>query len=253
MTPDVVVDIGNSRMKWGRCAGSRVAEMVSLPLDDEDAWTAELAKLPPPHEHSRKWAVASVNRPALLRFIGWTYDRGGSVVFEDHVGVPLHLAVDAPEQVGVDRLLAALAAHCRASPHAAVVISAGTAITIDLVDAKGVFQGGVILPGPRLMAESLHASTAKLPQVEADTLPAVVAPGKNTEDAIRAGIRAAIVGACILLVNHYADHAETPWVFITGGAAGDLGGFQFGQRFAGTRFVPTLTLDGIRIAAEALP
>jgi type III pantothenate kinase len=162
-------------------------------------------------------------------------------------------AVDAPEQLGIDRVLNALAAHCLAHPHAAVVVSVGTAVTIDLIDAKGVFQGGVIFPGPRLMAQSLNEHTAKLPLVSADTLPAVVAPGKNTNDAILAGVRAAVVGAAILLVNHYADHGEPPWVFITGGAAGDLSRFQFGKRFKGSRFVPTLTLEGIRIAAEALP
>ena len=103
------------------------------------------------------------------------------------------------------------------------------------------------------MAESLHSRTAQLPIVDADSLPTVVAPGKNTADAILAGIRAAIVGGAALLVTHYAELARSPWVFITGGAAGDLGGFQFGRQFAGTRFVPTLTLDGIRIAAEAQP
>jgi len=34
MTPDVVVDIGNSRMKWGVCRDGRVAEVMRLPLDE---------------------------------------------------------------------------------------------------------------------------------------------------------------------------------------------------------------------------
>jgi type III pantothenate kinase len=251
VTPDVVVDIGNSRMKWGRCADGRVAEMASLPLDEPAAWTIQSAtwRLPSPSS----WAVASVNPDATARFHRWAADAGGSVVLLDRRAVPLHTAVDVPEQAGIDRLLNAFAAHCLASPQPAVVVAVGTAVTIDLVDGAGHFQGGVIFPGPRLMAESLHAHTALLPLVEADTLPAVVAPGKNTADAIRAGIRAAVVGATILLVMHYAEHAQSPWVFVTGGAAGDLGQFQFGPKFTGTRFVPTLTLDGLRIAAEALP
>jgi type III pantothenate kinase len=252
VTPDVVVDIGNSRMKWGRCADGRVVEMVSLTLDEPAAWTIQAATwgLKSPLD----WAVASVNPDVAARFHRWAADSGGTVLLiNDHRSIPLYLAVDAPEQVGVDRLLNAFAAHCIASPRAAVAVSVGTAVTVDLVDEAGTFRGGVIFPGPRLMAESLHAHTAKLPLVDAATLPTVVAPGKHTAEAILAGIRAAVVGGVALVVTHYAEHAKSPWVFVTGGAAGDLGGFQFGRQFAGTRFVPTLTLDGIRIAAEALP
>ena len=252
MTPDVVVDIGNSRMKWGRCAEGRVTEMVSLPLDDEAAWEAELAKLPPTR-FARKWAVASVNPPALHRFIVWANDHGGAIPFEDFRGVPLRLAVEKPEQVGVDRLMSALAAYSLAGPQPAIAISVGTAVTVDLVDADGAFLGGVIFPGPRLMAESLNRHTSKLPLVDAAAIPTVEAPGRNTRDAILAGIRYSIVGAAYLLVDRYAAICGSPWVFVTGGAAGDLGEINFGDPFMGTRLVPTLTLEGIRIAAEALP
>jgi type III pantothenate kinase len=252
VTPDVVVDIGNSRMKWGRCEGRRVTEMVSLTVDEPAAWTIQATTwgLKSP----LAWAVASVNPDATARFLKWTAGTGDSVlVLDDHRAIPLHYSIDSPERVGIDRLLNAFAAHTLAAPQPAVAVSVGTAATIDLVDGSGTFLGGVIFPGPRLMAESLHSHTAKLPLVDAATLPTVVAPGKNTSDAILAGIRAAIVGGVALVVTHFADLAKSPWVFITGGAAGDLGGFQFGRQFAGTRFVPTLTLDGIRIAAEALP
>ena len=43
MTPDVVVDIGNSRMKWGRCADGKVAEMASLSLEEPAVWTIQAA------------------------------------------------------------------------------------------------------------------------------------------------------------------------------------------------------------------
>lgn len=249
MTPDVVVDIGNTRMKWGRCANGRVAEMASLPLDEIHDWIEQLALWD--LTDTVRWAVASVNPTVSDRFREWA--NGDEMVFLDHRSVPLNYAVDHPEQVGIDRLLNAFAAHCLAHPHPAVVVSVGTASTVDLVDETGTFRGGVIFPGPRLMAYALHAHTAKLPLVDADTLPEVVAPGTNTADAILAGIRAAVVGAVTLLVHQYADESEPPWVYVTGGAAGDLGGFDFGPRFKGTRAVPTLTLDGVRIAAESLP
>ncbi len=251
MTPDVVVDIGNTRMKWGRCVGGAVAEMMSLPLDEPGAWAEQLTAWG--LNDGVRWAAASVNPTASLAFQEWATDTGDEVVFIDSDGVPLSYAVGHPEQVGIDRLMNAFAAHCIAHPHPAIVVSVGTAATIDFIDETGVYHGGVIFPGPRLMAYSLHAHTAKLPLVDADTLPTTVAPGANTQDAILAGIRAAIVGATILLVTHYAEHCPPPWVFVTGGAAGDLGRLDFGARFKGTRTILPLTLEGIRIAAEGLP
>src|SRR5262245_28659144 len=134
MTPDVVVDIGNSRMKWGVCREGRVGEVIRLPLDDATAWDAALATLPSPRKSARQWAVASVNPPALHRFVAWSYNHGGTIVLEKHTDLPIRVNVDEPEQVGLDRLLTALAAHLSAEGRPAIAINIGTAVTIDLVD-----------------------------------------------------------------------------------------------------------------------
>lgn len=65
-----------------------------------------------------------------------------------------------PWRLGVDRFLGVIAAHQLAGSRGACVINAGTAVTIDLVDGQGVHRGGAILPGPRLMVESLLRRTA---------------------------------------------------------------------------------------------
>ncbi len=69
--------------------------------------------------------------------------------------------------------------------NAVVLIDVGTAVTIDLVDQHGVFQGGVIFPGLELGACALKEHTAQLPKVEISrpTEPY----GKNTADAINCG------------------------------------------------------------------
>jgi len=83
--------------------------------------------------------------------------------------LPLVVQVDEPGQVGIDRLLNAVAANRRRPPGlAAVVIDAGSAVTVDLVDATGAFCGGAIFPGLRLMAQALHEHTALLPLVAVD-------------------------------------------------------------------------------------
>jgi type III pantothenate kinase len=253
MTPDVVVDIGNSRIKWGRCAGGRVTDVVRLPLDEPAAWDAELAKLPPPQSFARKWAVASVNPPALYLFIGWTYDRGGTVVFEKYTDLPIRLNVDEPDKVGLDRLCGAVAAKAMVPPDtAAITVDVGTAVTVNLIDAEGVFQGGAIFPGPRLMGRALHDHTAKLPLIDLSEVPGT-SLGKNTAAAIRAGVYSALAGGIHTLISVFADDSPVLlWLFITGGGHNLLGHYRT-PWVAEIRHVPALTLEGIRIAAEALP
>src|SRR5262249_58797050 len=88
--------------------------------------------------------------------------------------------------VGIDRLLNAVAVNTRrGKDKPAVIVDAGSAITVDYVDRHGAFQGGVIFPGMGLMARSLDNFTALLPLVEVpESIPAV--PGKNTVNDIQA-------------------------------------------------------------------
>ncbi len=255
MTPDVVVDIGNTRMKWGVCRGGHVTDVLRLPLDDAAAWGAALAQLPSPQSFARKWAVASVNPPALLRFMLWSNNHGDTTAFERYTDLPIRVNVDEPEKVGLDRLFGAVAAKAMVSPGTpAITVDVGTAVTVNLIDAEGTFQGGAIFPGPRLMGRALHDFTAKLPLIDlSEPVQDLWGPGKNTADAIRLGIDAALGAGVAQLVDLFVDHCQMPpLVFVTGGGGHLTSGYPF-ERAAGVRQFQTLTLEGIRIAAETLP
>ncbi len=133
--------------------------------------------------------------------------------------IPTQLAswVDDPSEVGTDRMVAATAAYAVVEG-AVAVIDIGTAITIDLVDPNGVFQGGAILPGFELSAQALKAHTAQLPQV---TIERPADPyGKNTHDAITCGIYYAVIGSLQEIVRRYAEKLGTwPQTVITGTGA----------------------------------
>jgi type III pantothenate kinase len=129
----------------------------------------------------------------------------------------------------------------------AIVIDAGSAVTVDLVTAAGAFAGGVILPGFRMSAEALFGGADLLPLAmlapEAE-VPAVV--GKNTEAAIRSGLFWGAVGAVREIVTRMsAELASPPHVFVTGGDLRQLAE-QLGN---GATFVPNLVLCGIALAA----
>lgn len=250
MTPDVVVDVGNSRLKWGVVKNGRVMDVMRLPLNDPAAWDVALKKLPPT-EFARKWAAASVNPPALAQFITWSHSHGGTVAFEDRQFIPIELNVDFPDKVGIDRLFGAVAAKAlRPDGVPAITVDMGTAVTVNFIDEHGVFQGGAIMPGPRLMGLSLHRFTAKLPMVEADIIEDF-SPGKNTADAIKLGLDAMLNGGVMALLGLFAERSEvSPWLFLTGGAEYLLSARM--PSIPETHVVPTLVLEGIRITAESL-
>jgi type III pantothenate kinase len=250
MSPDVVVDVGNTRSKWGRCEGDTVCATVSLPSDGPEAWEAQYRawQLTP----EAVWAVAGVSPPRVDQLVQWLKGRAGApLVVSGHLQLPLAVVVDNPAAVGIDRLLDAVAATrlWGRTRLPAVIIDAGTAVTVDLVDGDGVFRGGAILPGFRLMARALHDHTALLPLVEAPAEPPFV-PAINTAAALRAGVFYAVVGGVNAVVARLLKLTGVPThIYLTGGDAPLL----TSQVDARAEVWPEMTLEGLRLTAEALP
>lgn len=247
-SPVVAVDIGNTRMKWGRCGHDGVDAVAALPADEPEVWDELLAGWGfTNHVH---WAVASVHPGRRAAFLSWARERGDDAdVLVHHSQLPLEVRVEHPERVGIDRLLNAVAANALREPgRAAVIIDAGTAVTVDAVNADGAFRGGFILPGLWLMAQALHYYTALLPLVN-DFRSVTPIPPVTTEDAIRAGVRESLAGGILHLIGLLAKQVGNDQPtdnFLTGGDAATLLP-SLGER--PPMHVPSLTLEGIRLAA----
>jgi type III pantothenate kinase len=106
----------------------------------------------------------------------------------------------------------------------AIVVDAGTAVNVDLIDAQGGFCGGTIFPGVRMMARALAHDTDLLPEIRfegSQELPALV--GTATVPAIRSGLFYGTVGAIGEIVRRYrAQLDREAAVYLTGGDAGWL-------------------------------
>ncbi|MEM6691847.1 MAG: type III pantothenate kinase [Planctomycetota bacterium] len=220
-----VVDVGNSAIK---CVAveTRQSTRCTFPLDNPNAIEAageHLSSLMKDHESSVH--VASVNRSAsreLMQFID-RYGGDASIVNQvTFADFPRLIRTNSPEQTGVDRLMGAHAAYEASSKQAnhqrgIVVVDAGSAVTIDLVDAKGAFCGGVILPGIELQSRSLAEGTEALPTISFDD-PSVSVPAIDTVPAITAGILTSIAAAVDRLAWQYrVDTIEVPLPIILGG------------------------------------
>ena len=95
MKSDVVVDVGNSRIKWGRCSTTGVAAMAAFPHGDAAAWQAQFEqwKLLP----GMSWVVSGVAPSARDILIAWLRERQQIVhVLDSYKQLPLKVQVDFP-------------------------------------------------------------------------------------------------------------------------------------------------------------
>lgn len=234
----LLVDVGNSRAKFGLAAidaaGVHWLRQWAASAGMLEASDAELAAVDGVMLCSVAGGDATARWTATLeqRCPGITVERfrAGAVV----AGIVNGYA--DPMQLGADRLAAAIGARLHQSSGPVVIASFGTATTIDLLGADDRFEGGVILPGPALMARSLDQGTAALPAVDW-TVASPDAWPRRTLEAIADGIVQAQLGA----LERCCARAPDARLLLAGGDA---------RRFA-TRLdrphvvVDNLVLDGL--------
>ena len=247
MIPDVVIDVGNTRIKWGLCRDGRVVGSASLPTDEPGPWQKQFDawQLAP----NCRWVVADVHPARRGALVHWLEQHGHQVsLLQSAEQLTLKIDVEHPEKVGMDRLLNAVAANrVRRAGTPALIIDAGSAVTVDLVDQAGTFQGGAIMPGLQLMAQSLHQHTALLPLVDVKE-PATIL-GRNTPAALSAGVFWSVIGGVEALVRkHRLLCPGRPDVFLTGGDAKLLAT----RLDIDAKLWPAMTLEGIRMTSEQM-
>ncbi|HHQ49143.1 MAG TPA: type III pantothenate kinase, partial [Acidobacteria bacterium] len=121
-----------------------------------------------------------------------------------------------PQELGADRLCDAVAAH-EAYGGPCLVLDFGTALTWEVVSARGEYLGGVIAPGPGVTAEALFSKTAKLPMVAMTPPPRVI--GKGTVDSIQSGIFYGYLGLVEGVTRRILEELGEAPVIATGGFA----------------------------------
>lgn len=226
----LVVDIGNTRLKWRRLDKACVTEGFldhhgAKRLDDEARLRLTSALCSEPDAQAVEQVLyASVTSESLaadalgLFRTFWPQAQIRRIVAAESLGGIVNGYAE-PKTLGADRLLAMIGARQRFGPGALLVASLGTATTLDLIDARGHFSGGAILPGVLLMASALASGTAQLPAIWLSEAAQVSVTGNSTHAAIRAGIVHAQAGAIERIFRLLGqDHAPLGCV-LTGGAA----------------------------------
>lgn len=213
----VLVDWGNSRLKWATLADGQLGPMqqVAARQPESGLFDTLWAGWPAPDSVICCSVTAAASVELLASWI------------EKHWQCPLIMARSAaswgvltnsyqqPEQMGDDRWLAMIGAAERCQGPFAVV-DAGTALTVDVVNQDGLHLGGWILPGRVLMHQSLDRNTA---DVRPDRIESRPGFGQDTGQCVAAGIAAAVSGALNVMCRQLPEGCnivvcggDGPWV-----------------------------------------
>ncbi|CAD6876443.1 type III pantothenate kinase [Methylomonas fluvii] len=214
----LLVDIGNSRLKWTQAEAGVLKPTIFMDYRQADFperlrefWLS----IPAP----KQVAMASVSENALtilLVDMARALWPGVELIMpqSSQTAFDVKNAYTEPEKLGVDRWLALQAAH-RYYPGDTCVVDCGTAITIDFIESDGRHLGGLISPGLFLMKKSLADNTAALPfsEDQADTSLAIV-----TAAAINNGTLLAAAG----LVEAALARQPKAYQLVLSGGDGDM-------------------------------
>jgi type III pantothenate kinase len=235
------IDVGNSNITLGLFDASALLHGFRLQSrrdQTSDEYALALAGLLELHAYSRA-AVTQAVIASVVPVLGEVLARAvrrafgcEALLVSAAIDVGLVLAVERPHELGIDRIVNAVAVRQQGLieaglagagsgallPAGAIVIDLGTATTFDCVSRAGEFLGGVIVPGMRVSFDALVGRTALLRDVELVAPPRVL--GRNTVECLQSGIVHGYASLVDGLVGKL--RAELPFacrVFATGGLA----------------------------------
>ncbi len=241
----LLIDSGNSFIKWSFATDEEFINGSTCPTTSVSSLQKKWAGDPVPARvivsNVAGDSVASKLRKVVDEL--WQLDAEFLVSSRNCCG--LVNSYNKPEQLGIDRWMAMLAAF-QEKQDPVIVIDCGTAVTIDLVNEDGLFVGGLILPGLYTAYKSLMTDTAAVEAVS-DIKTLVSATAVSTEEGVQAGILFGLVGAIERVVREQSASIEKkPVVFITGGDAERLMPYLEIPAV----FQSDLVLQGLRIYSE---
>lgn len=263
------IDAGNTMVKWCLHADSLEAFSVATCLRSEptsvfrpfsDAGSAVLHYLGLTVQESDK----PIRAVLLSNVLGLDFERAVRGLCEQY-NLPLHVltvnaraqvqsAYENPASLGKDRWAACLAVSQLSSAKVNLLVSFGTATTLDALVRTSTWQhlGGFIVPGVQTMFDSLHINTAELPRVELDPSCLGDSWPVGTRQAISDGVgraQAALIQSLLAQLN--VQYGQVPTLWLSGGFAAAMAVFLPGAQvlehavFRGLVFDYQLTQQGL--------
>jgi type III pantothenate kinase len=282
----LLVDIGNTRVKWATLGRGRVGRMKAVP---HKGWGGERiarkvvsadsrrmdkhskaasasgsgsASASVPASAGRRAEARHIERVVVVSVAGARLDRAFAAEVRRRLGIApeffrsqrraggVTTLYSEPWRLGADRLVGAIGAFHLSKQRPVCVVSVGTTMTLDFIDANGRHRGGAIAPAPDLMIDSLLWGTHGIRRRARGGRASRGLFARSTRSAIAEGSRYAVAAiADRAVLEARALTGQSPLLLLTGGAAPDI------ARLIRTRhrYVPDLVLQGLAVIASTQP
>jgi type III pantothenate kinase len=218
-----LVDIGNTSATYGLAQNGKIIKTESLNPCDTPERIINQSKSG--RNLSQKIIISSVVPKITEKLISAfnAYGSFDTIVLGQDLQIPLKTNYKNVSKLGVDRKInayGAISSHKTPS----IILDFGTALTCDLVSEKGVFLGGLIIPGPATSLKSLLSNTAMLPKLFSLKKTPAKAYGQSTDECIQHGVIQAYAAMTDGLIAKLSkEFKRKPHVIITGGFSSFIG------------------------------
>lgn len=216
----LAIDIGNSSIKFGVFDKENLISRFTIPTVRTNT-ADEINSLIQTNFNQKIYAIVISSVVPELResfeVLGKNFFNLSPIFVDNTFNFGLEIKYFPPENLGIDRIIAAFAAVQKYGKPA-IVCDFGTATTIDAVNEKGEFLGGTIVAGIKLLAGALHRRISKLPLVELKKPEKII--GNSTISCIQSGVFYGYVGLTEGIINRMiGELGAKPKVIATGGFA----------------------------------
>jgi type III pantothenate kinase len=245
----LVIDVGNTRLKWAWLTSTGLSDQQAIVHRDAKPgiWTTALFES---GQKPRRVLVSNVAGPAMAKALTRLAKKKFQLDIEFVTAAREFHGLTSgyldPTLLGADRWLALIGAWTRART-ALCVVDAGTAVKVDSVDSNGQHLGGLIAPGIHMMREALLSNTSDIAKATLNSTPSLAGVlANNTIAAVSRGAVFALAGMADRAAEVIQQNTgTTPKLFITGGDASMIAGTM---RMHG-EIVPDLVLQGLAVVA----
>ncbi len=243
----LLIDMGNSSIKWAFLEKEQLSCQQRIAYNNHSLTQAWL-KLPAPTQVFVSNVAGAEKAAIITNWIKTHWRLEANFIKSTSYQCGVKNAYENPEQLGVDRWLALLAAR-RLETRAVCVVDCGTAITLDVLSANGNHQGGLIIPGLATMHNSLLSNTDLSAYLKKslkrggnvqDQEPAFLA--QDTQNGIILGSLYAVIGLIEYIQNTYEKQGNQLILILTGGSVPALKPLLQKPY----RYIPDLVLQGIQ-------
>ncbi|MBT3647533.1 MAG: type III pantothenate kinase [Flavobacteriales bacterium] len=229
---NLIIDVGNTRIKAGVFDGDELIEVHTEKLNTIDVLIEKIAP-------GRDWSAAIASVSVELSKVNFLSDLKSVLHVNHKTPLPIESNYETPESLGIDRICGVVAANIKFPNQNCLVIDIGTCITYDVIDDQGYYQGGGISPGFEMRLKAMNHFTQRLPLVNPTSeFPSL---GQSTEGSLLFGAGRGMAAEINGIINTFKADYQGLKVILTGGGSANFEPHLENPIFA----APNLILKGL--------